>query len=574
MESFAHIFGIGAMISLFIAYQQKKRKKLILSKLCADVCWVAHYFFLSAYAGMIPNAVGIFRELIFMQRGRFAWASSPVFLFLFIVLNWSFGALTFRSPVNVLPIAASTIVTLSLWCKKTKLTKIISIPVSLTFLIYDLFVGSWIGAVNESFAILSILISLSNILPNNKEKFNMKTIFTPDNPTTKDPVLISGEPIKNPAATITTDVTDLCKQKGSTFAKEIEEKFVSDFEKSEKLFQAGKVTERDLMAHVSTFVTVKDTLFVSYYANTKDPSENPENQTARLVYCPLNDLNHKTYFDIQSSGDKCGDKYVNMVYDTILMQKDDDTIYILWTARIEENYYRFYRTFTVSTKTLGEVQVNRFKVGNVVNDFSTSGIKTALTENGIGYKKMFSDIGIMQKLSSRIENGETYYYTGAYSGDFTCIIKSKDLITWEYVAQPDFPNSSLWENATYVLGDKCYYFVRQHDDTKFGFLTVYDLIKKTWEKPVLIGDSQSRADFIYYKENLYLFHAPINREHIGIVKINTDDISKSEPVLQAHMHTSCFYPFIQYFNGKGLAISYTIARKHIRLAKFDFDKYI
>ena len=42
----------------------------------------------------------------------------------------------------------------------------------------------------------------------------------------------------------------------------------------------------------------------------------------------------------------------------------------------------------------------------------------ALTENGVGYKKMYIDIGIMQKLTSRIENGERYYYSGAYTGDF------------------------------------------------------------------------------------------------------------------------------------------------------------
>ena len=39
---------------------------------------------------------------------------------------------------------------------------------------------------------------------------------------------------------------------------------------------------------------------------------------------------------------------------------------------------------------------------------------------------MFSDIGIMQKLTTRTENGETWYYTGAYSGYFNCIIKSRD----------------------------------------------------------------------------------------------------------------------------------------------------
>jgi hypothetical protein len=187
---------------------------------------------------------------------------------------------------------------------------------------------------------------------------------------------------------------------------------------------------------------------------------------------------------------------------------------------------------------------------------------------------MFSDIGIMQKLSSRTENGETYYYSGTYSGDFTAIIKSKDLITWEYVSQPDFINDSKWENATYVLGDKVYYFVRQQDTNKCGFLTAYNLLTNTWDRPVEIEDCQSRGDFIYYKDNLYLFHAPIDREHIGVVKIDTENIANSHIVLQAKMHTSCFYPFIQYYKDGELAMSYTVARKHIRLAKFTLSKYL
>lgn len=403
----------------------------------------------------------------------------------------------------------------------------------------------------------------------------MSSIFSEDFKTQKQPIIVGNKRIGEFTKIIPSYTSDAIMSKGDAFATEIEDRFVSDFEKSERLFEEGKVSERDLMAHVSTFVVINDVIYMTYYANTKEPSEDPNNQTARFVYCPTNDLENKTFIDIQTIGDVCGGRKVDCVYDTILMKKDDDTLYIMWTANIEGNYYRLYRPFTISTQTMGEIEVNRFKVGNVTNDFSISGIKSALTENSIGFKTLYSDIGIMQKVSTREENGETFYYTGAYSGDFTCIIKSRDLVTWEYVSEPDFANDSKWENATYVIGDKCYYFVRQHDEnTNYGFLTVYDLINKKWETPLLVEDCQSRSDFIVYKGELYLFHAPIDREHIGIIRIDTENIANSTVVLQAHMHTSCFYPFIQYFDGEELAMSYTLDRKNIRLAKFDFDKYI
>lgn len=389
-------------------------------------------------------------------------------------------------------------------------------------------------------------------------------IFSADCKTEKTLIISPGAPIADVARRLSSNVSEAAIKKGEAFAQEISDRFVSDFEK------AG-----DKMAHVSTFKVIDNTVYMTYYANTKEPSEDPKNQTARFVYADVNDIDNKVFIDLQTTGDKVGGKTIDMVYDSIFMQKDEDTLFILWTARTTDtNYYRFYCPFTISTKTMGEIGVNRFKVGDVVNDLSVSGIKSALAENDIPCKRMYSDIGIMQKQSYRMENGVQYCYSGLYSGDFTCIIKSRDLIEWEYVSQPDFINDSRWENATYVLGDKVYYFVRQQDANKCGFLTAYDLLTDTWDKPVEIEDCQSRGDFILYRDALYLFHAPIDREHIGIVKIDTEDITRSEIVLQSKMHTSCFYPFIQYYGNGELAMSYTVARKHIRLGRFTLSKYV
>jgi len=399
----------------------------------------------------------------------------------------------------------------------------------------------------------------------------MKPIFSPDFPTAKQLTYAKAAPPTDAVKIIrAADASQEAIRKGDAFAQEITDRMVGDFERAQ-----------DRMAHVSTFLVVGDTVFVTYYANTKEPLEDPKNQTARLAYAPISDPQNKIVLDLQTTGDMLGGKEIDMVYDTILMQKDSDTLMVLWTARTtDENYYRFYCPFTVSTKTLGEIGVNRFKVGDVTNDFSATGIRGALAENELPCKPMYSDIGIMQKITTRVENGETYYYTGAYSGDFTCIIKSRDFITWEYVSQPDFVNHSQWENATYVIGDKCYYLVRQYcwkteyDIDPYAFLTVYDLNTGKWEPPVLIEDCQSRADMIMYNGELYAFHAPIDREHIGILRIDTENIANSEIVLQAKMQTSCFYPFVQYYRDGELAMSYTINRQHVRLAEFTLSKYL
>ena len=399
-------------------------------------------------------------------------------------------------------------------------------------------------------------------------------LFTPDIPCERPCPVIPGALIERPAAVLSSRVSEAVRRRGDAFADEIEARFIADFERTEDRARACGAGEGDKMVHVSTFVHTGGWIYMTYYANTRTASEDPNFQTARLACCPDGHPDDMTFYDIQAVGDACGGGRVNLVYDTILAQTDADTLLILWTARVEDNYYRLCRPFSMKTRTLGEVRVNRFRVGAVTNDFSATGITSALAASGIGVKKMFSDIGIMQKFTPRVEQGERWFYTGAYSGDFNAIIRSRDFITWEYVSQPDFPNLSKWENAAYVLGSRCYYFVRQHDTTPYGFLTAYDLESGRWERPVLLEDSQSRADFIFYRDGLYLFHAPIDREHIGIVRIDPDDLAASEIVVQAHMHSSCFYPFVQYYDEGELAMSYTVARRHIRLARFTLSEYL
>ncbi len=563
------IFGAGAMLCLFLVYQQKKRSSLIKCKLGADICWSVHYFCLGGYGGMIPNFVGIFRELVFSQREKKKWANSPVIPVIFIIINWCIGILTFKNPINIMPIAASTFVTVSLWLKEPRLTKAISLPVSLTFLIYDLLIGSVIGAINESISIASIIISFTKGFIKNKKRKKEnkmeKSIFSPNVHTDKPEFIIEGVHIEKPAAELrVSEAAPVVFERGESFSCEIAERFVADFEKKGV----------DKMAHVSTFKLIDGIIYMSYYANTATGNEDPLQQTARFAYCPADDVDNMTILDVLTVGDTLSGERVNMVYDTIFVQADDNTLYILWTAKAGETYYRFYRPFYLDTKTFGEIGVNRLKIGDVVNDFSNTGIVDALRANGLGHKKMYSDIGIMQKFTERIEDGVKYYYTGAYSGDLNMIIKSRDFITWEYVSEPSFPNASKWENATYVIGDKIYYFVRQQDDCKDGFLTVYNIAEDTWEAPVLIDDCQSRSDFIEYGGELYLFHAPIDREHIGVVRIDKEKIANSEIVLVADIHSSCFYPFIQYFKNDELAMSYTVNRQHIRLAEFTLSKYL
>ena len=158
MTLLSWIVGIGAMVSLVVMNQQKSRSGMLVGKLSADIFWIAHYFCLWAVGGMIPNFVGIFRECVYMNRRKRKWASIVLWPILFVTVNFALGLRSFASPINILPIAASACATVALWLERPRLTKIVLAFVSASFLVYDIFVGSYIGILNEVFGISSIII--------------------------------------------------------------------------------------------------------------------------------------------------------------------------------------------------------------------------------------------------------------------------------------------------------------------------------------------------------------------------------------------------------------------------------
>ena len=112
-------------------------------------------------------------------------------------------------------------------------------------------------------------------------------MFKNDFNTQKELVITQGAPIENINRKITAEVSDEALEKGAAFSNEIAERFVSDFEK-----------QGDKMAHVSTFKVIGGTIYMTYYANPKEPSEGPKNQTARFVYANINDLDNKIFIDL------------------------------------------------------------------------------------------------------------------------------------------------------------------------------------------------------------------------------------------------------------------------------------
>lgn len=325
----------------------------------------------------------------------------------------------------------------------------------------------------------------------------------------------------------------------------------------------------DLMAHCSSFLILNDIVYSAFYVNRKTPTENSLEHTAVLRIANLSDMSTVTNIDLCNINDIVLGKTVSAIYDTVVEQKEDDpnTLYLLFTARLNDEYYLLYRQYNIATKQLSDIGACNFTVGNATNYFSNSGMKLSLDANKVPYPAFNSDISFMQKLSVRVENGIKYYYAGIGVLNFCFIAKSSDLINWQYVAQPDFPNTAQYEPAIYVVGDLVYYLCRQDLSSPYAFLTTYNLVTHVWQTPVNIPDTQSRSVMFTNSNALYALHAPKDRNHIAILHIDYNTLELSSDVAVADVNDT-FYPFIYDYNGQ-LYVTATQSRKHIWLSKVD-----
>lgn len=328
----------------------------------------------------------------------------------------------------------------------------------------------------------------------------------------------------------------------------------------------------DKMVHVSTFYKIADTLYMSYYANTRTAAEDPTQHTARLVYAPFNNLTQQTYIDVADIGQNYNGQTIDAIYDSLLLKTSDDSYMIYaFTAKVGGKFYMLYRRFDPNTKLLSDINTMSFKAGSLSGTFDTVSVHDSLAQIGVDYDYEDRDISFIQKLSPRVEDGATYYYTGIGILHMCFIVKSSDLINWTFVSAPDFKYKPEFEPSVYVKGDCVYYLCRQRGTEGNAVLATYNIPNDQWSKPILVPDTQSRYDFFENNNQLYLVHSPLDRNHISLIQIDQNILEKSYEVATAKVQ-DCFYPFTQNIDGQ-MYMSFTQSRQHIWLNKFSPTYY-
>jgi len=169
MEFWVNLFGILGIITTVIIYQQKEHRGMLIWKLITDTLWVLHYLALGANSVAVVTIVAILRSIVLLCQ-KHKWARSRAWLWIFLGSSLILSALAYKDWTSLLTMIGSPMCIIAYWIGKPRVTRIVSIPAALMFLINVTLSGSLWGTLSESFLLASAIIGFIRYDLPHKEK--------------------------------------------------------------------------------------------------------------------------------------------------------------------------------------------------------------------------------------------------------------------------------------------------------------------------------------------------------------------------------------------------------------------
>lgn len=155
----AQIIGFVGLALSIIAFQFKKHKQIVLLKLSSELVFSIQYILLGAWTGAVLDLISVIRNFLFYKFVKKGISTTPVIVVfgVFVVVT---GFVTFDGVMSLLPIGSKLLTTVSYGMKNEKWLRIITLPSCILWIIYNLSVGSYAGALTDTMTLASLLIAM------------------------------------------------------------------------------------------------------------------------------------------------------------------------------------------------------------------------------------------------------------------------------------------------------------------------------------------------------------------------------------------------------------------------------
>ena len=151
---FVQFLGVIAWLLLIVSYYCKKTNGILVFQITATFFYCIHYYLLGAWSGLCICFLEIIRDLLYYKTDldNYIFYGSIPFYIIYIILGSS-------NIVDIFPVFSSIIGGYSL-TQKRDMVVVWSIIVYTLWVLYDLFVMSYSGAITDGIIVISNIIIL------------------------------------------------------------------------------------------------------------------------------------------------------------------------------------------------------------------------------------------------------------------------------------------------------------------------------------------------------------------------------------------------------------------------------
>ncbi len=120
------------------------------------------YIILNAYSGIATKIIAILRDLSIMKQEKYNFLKTKKMLGIFVIIYIVLMIITYQGILSVFSLLAALIYTIFCWNGNANTVRYIGIFTNVLWLVYNIYVKSYIGAFSNLISIISTSIAIYN----------------------------------------------------------------------------------------------------------------------------------------------------------------------------------------------------------------------------------------------------------------------------------------------------------------------------------------------------------------------------------------------------------------------------
>ena len=152
---YIQLIGLLGFCILVLSFYKKETVTILTYQVTSNFAYTVHYFLLGGLSGAFCSLIGIVRNIVLIKIDN-----KKIIISIFILLYLIVTIIFYEGIYSLFPMTANSVYLIALSYKKRKTLLIGAIISSILWILYSVFVNSYVSVVTESILLLSNAIQL------------------------------------------------------------------------------------------------------------------------------------------------------------------------------------------------------------------------------------------------------------------------------------------------------------------------------------------------------------------------------------------------------------------------------